>query len=108
MRWGARVTGGATGGAGVVLYALPGSGAGLAGNGGDVNSGCWDILEIRPPSLIPLLANILHSPGNPGPAQGRRIATVTQQGRKPASGSPITPPQNRDLPVDLSSPEKAV
>ena len=64
--------------AGKTASACPGWVAGLAGNEGEIDSGSWDILGLRAPPLSRRFAGIGRRPGNPGPAQGRRIATVTQ------------------------------
>ena len=65
-RDGGCAAGSADGTSGVV----PVSGAGLAGNGGDVNSGCGGIRSLHAAFLCPAKE----------PAQGCRTETVTQQG----------------------------
>src|ERR1035437_188308 len=59
--------------------------AGLMARCVEVDSGCWDILRVRTPSLIPAPSRAFGTGLSAGPAQGRRIATVTQQPHGPES-----------------------
>src|ERR1019366_1798135 len=67
-----------------------GCGAGLAAIGGDVISGCCDILSVRLARGSDRNLELRKAAGTPRAAQGRRNATVSQQGCRtgePGTGS---------------------
>ena len=61
---------------------VPGWAAGFAGRGGDMISGGWGMLSGVSLGRFPIggrSRTCTKGPRDPGPVQGRRIATVTQQ-----------------------------
>jgi len=72
-----------------VARSCPASGAGgwLTANDGDVDSGCWGILDVRIPRLIPARFKGPATGLETGPGSGTPYSTVTQQTTE--SGFPV-------------------
>lgn len=68
----------------------PGTGAGRAGFGGEINSGCWDILDIRTPPPIPAESSIQRiQPGQLQTAKARPACLrCGPENRGSGSGTP--------------------
>jgi hypothetical protein len=74
--------------------ANPGAEAGFGKSEGVVSSGCWDILKVRTSSLVSSHLQAFDTDPLTGPAQGRRTATVTQQGAANRATHLLQPVEN--------------